>query len=278
MALTILSATVQPDGMSTALVFSTAHGPVNPGTGALTFAYVGTLANITSVSITATTGILFHGAPIYQTDAPTLQYTQGNVYDSDSPPVYLASFNGFPVINNSQVQVPTTTGFWTSQALIERYLGKTLADQNSNLDNLAAGADPLGFADMIAFAEDWLNSELALNGIASGVTTPTFPTTHAMYARLSHAATMLAAYWGYTKRGMQDNNDKPAGKFNFLKDRAEAIINDLLFLNRGNLPRVAGWADAPVAVTPSVDPSGNPVASRAPYPVPAWNGYTWVWK
>lgn len=154
----------------------------------------------------------------------------------------------------------SVTGFWTSQTLITRYMGQTLGGQLSNLDNALSGSDPAGFSDAITHAENWINYQLALYGYPNGATTPAFPKTSLAYGVLSDSATILAAYWLYAKRGVEDDAKGIAGKFEGLKNEAESRVKRIL---HDKIPDVArSFNSRPALITQGyVGPTSIPVST-----------------
>jgi hypothetical protein len=140
-----------------------------------------------------------------------------------------------PVVLNPNT--PPVVGFWTNSTLIDRYLGQTLGDQLSNVDNNQVGSDPAGYNDAIIHAENWINYQLRLFGYPSGVTSPQFPTTSLAFGVLSDAATMIAAYWLYAKRGIFDKGDEVSGKFAKVKNEGEGMVNEILRNKIQDVPR-----------------------------------------
>lgn len=141
---------------------------------------------------------------------------------------------------------PISVGFWTNSTLIDRFLGQVLGDQLSNMDNITTSADPNGYNDAIGHAETNVNYQLALFGYPTGASNPTFPTTSFAYSSLSDAATVLASYWLYVKRGVFDEKDAIGGKFQKLKTEADALIKKII---RDKIPDVArGYTSQPAVI------------------------------
>lgn len=133
-------------------------------------------------------------------------------------------------------EASSAIGFWTNQTNIERFIGQQLGANLSNVNQNSNIADPSGYADAIAYAESFINYQLSLFGYPTGVTSPAFPTPSFAYAAFNNAATILAAYWLYVKRGIFDDKDKAGGKFAKLKEDAETEIKAIV---RNKIPDVA---------------------------------------
>ncbi len=78
------------------------------------------------------------------------------------------------------------------------------------------------------------------------------------YNSLSDAATLLAAWYLYTKRGMLDDVPKSAGKFAGLRDKAYAAIKEILVNKIPTVNRGRGYAPHPaVVISPVFAPYGS---------------------
>lgn len=89
-------------------------------------------------------------------------------------------------------------------------------------------------------------------------------------------AKMMGAFL-YQANGLQDAAKGMDGKVTSRLEESRRQLKELLFLNRGKFAYVGGFSNAPFAVPPNVDPSGNPVAPQPPYPVARWNGWWFTW-
>lgn len=120
------------------------------------------------------------------------------------------------------------TGFWTSQLLIEQFLGTFNADQLSNADNVSTSPSACGFQDAINRAQAVTDYELALFRYPNSLTSPQFPTSSFAFNILSERTTELAGAWVYIKRGVWEQNDGIAGKFKKLQADAKCEIGKIV--------------------------------------------------
>lgn len=162
-------------------------------------------------------------------------------------------------------EVTSAVGFWTNQTNIERFIGAALGAQLSNVNQNSNIADPSGYADAIAYAESFINYQLFLFGYPTGATTPAFPTSSFAYAAFNNAATVLAAYWLYVKRGIFDDKDKAGGKFAKLKEDAEKEIKAIVRNRISDVTRV-GWSHTPAVILVSGPQTNQPLSTIGQVP------------
>jgi hypothetical protein len=157
----------------------------------------------------------------------------------------------------------TAAGVYGTIEDIRMEMGRFNESQAADPDNQANAVNiALQEQDAIDFADTYINNELAQSNFATPATVN--------LGILKRVFAKLGAYQLYQVRGLEDKKNAFQGKY----DWAVEQLQELTFNNRCGFTRAAGYADAPAAVGPTVDESGNLVSTcRAPY----FNGVQWVW-
>jgi phage gp36-like protein len=140
------------------------------------------------------------------------------------------------------------TGRYTDTATLRRRFGTCNINKWSNSEG-GDSADDNAIEDAIRWAEDDIDARFA----GSPYTIPFAASGAALPRTLKDWANVLAGWYLYTKRGLEEDKSKTGGKLQALKDAAEAEMRRFASGYPKQLTGVTLRSDASVAVT-VVDP------------------------